>query len=92
MQILFTAGYEGLTYFIMGNVHLVLVGGILVDSIAGSRVGVWINLYIGVSSMYIGVSSIRYYLSWAMFSAVAIILLKFLRQIVLDVNSARGKG
>jgi len=69
----------------MGNVHLVLVGRILVDSIAGSRVGVWINLYIGVSS-------IRYYLSWAMFSAVAIILLKFLRQIVLDANSARGKG
>ena len=85
MQIMLTPGYGGLTYFIMGNVHLVLVGGILVGSIAGSRVGVWINLYIGVSS-------IRYCLSWAMFSAVAIILLKFLRQIVLDVNSARGKG
>ena len=44
---MFTAGYGGLTHFIMGNVDLILAGGILAGSIMGSPIGVRISAVVG---------------------------------------------
>jgi uncharacterized membrane protein YfcA len=58
-----TAGYGGLTHFIMENVDFILAkegcwaGGILAGSIMGSRVGVWTNVWVGTPP-------IRHCLSW----------------------------
>ena len=70
-QMIFTSGYGGLTHFLKGNVNFTLVAYILLGSLVGSQVGAMINKRIRGAH-------IRYYFSWIIFSAVGIILVKFL--------------
>lgn len=71
LQILFTAAYGGVTHFFKGNVDFILVGCILAGSLAGAPIGATI-------SKKLRGAHIRYYFSWIVFTAAAVLVLKFL--------------
>jgi len=70
-QIIFTSGYGSFTHFFKGNVDFLLVASILAGSLAGSQVGV-------ILCRKTKSSSTRYYFSFVVFVAIAVIVLKFL--------------
>jgi len=70
-QIIFTSGYGSLSHFLKGNVDFTLVACILSGSLIGSQLGAVLNKRIRPAY-------IRYYFSWVVFTAIGIILIKFL--------------
>jgi len=70
-QIIFTSGYGALSHFLKGNVDFTLVACILSGSLIGSQLGAVLNKRIRPAY-------IRYYFSWVIFTAIGIILIKFL--------------
>ena len=70
-QIIFTSGYGTLTHFFKGNVDFTLVVCILAGSLIGSQFGAMLNKRL--RGAYV-----RYYFSWVVFSAMGIIITKFL--------------
>ncbi len=70
-QIIFTSSYGAFTHFFKGNVDFLLAASILAGSLAGSQVG-------AILCRKIESSSTRYYFSFVIFVAVAVIILKFL--------------
>lgn len=69
-QMIFTAGYGTLTHLFKGNIDFLLVVLILAGSLVGSQLGVILNKKMKTASL-------RYYFSWVIFGAIAIILIKF---------------
>ncbi|UCB44318.1 MAG: sulfite exporter TauE/SafE family protein [Spirochaetota bacterium] len=70
-QMIFISAYGGVSHFLKGNVDLRVVGCILAGSLAGSQVGAWLHNRTHEAH-------IRYYLSWIIFCAVVVIVVKFL--------------
>ena len=70
-QIIFTSGYGAFTHFFKGNVDFFLAASILAGSLAGSQVG-------AILCRKIKSYSTRYYFSFVVFAAMAVIILKFL--------------
>ncbi len=70
-QIIFTSGYGAFTHFLKGNVDFLLAASILAGSLAGSQVG-------AILCKKIKSRSTRYYFSFVVFAAIAVIILKFL--------------
>lgn len=70
-QIIFTSGYGAFTHFLKGNVDFFLAASILAGSLAGSQVG-------AILCRKIKSYSTRYYFSFVVFIAMAVIILKFL--------------
>jgi len=70
-QMIFTAGYGGLTHLLKGNVDFILVILILAGSLTGSQLGAFLNKKMKKSSL-------RYYFSWIVFVAIFVIVVKFL--------------
>lgn len=70
-QMIFTAGYGGFTHLLKGNVDFFLVIFILAGSLMGSQLGTYLNKRMKRSSL-------RYYFSWIVFGAIAVLIIKFL--------------
>ncbi len=70
-QIIFTAVSGGVTHFFKGNVNFILVGCTLAGSLVGSPLGATINKKVRGAHL-------RYYFSWIAFTAIVILVAKFL--------------
>ncbi len=73
-QIIFTSGYGAFTHFLKGNVDFLLAASILAGSLAGSQVGAMLCKKIKSRST-------RYYFSFVVFAAIAVIIGKFLHDL-----------
>jgi len=70
-QTIFISGYGALTHFFKGNVNFPMVACILVGSLIGSQLGAKIHNKLRGAD-------IRYYFSFVIFTAIGIVLFKFL--------------